>query len=699
MKKQTKNNKNKSFHGAKKASKARFTGKLSVHAKGFGFFVPDDEDMQDIFIPAKHLNGGYNGDKVQIVLMRANGEKSSEGKVVKILERATKLVVGNFSEFSGGGYVEPDMRNINKDVFITKGNTMGAKTGDKVVAKITSYGDETSEPMGEIIEIIGDMSRKGDDIIAIMRNYELYQEFPMEVVEEAKKIPQTVSEEKLQGRQDFRKLVTCTIDGEDARDFDDAISIDKDKDGSYTLGVHIADVGEYVKRGSALDREAYNRGTSVYFPDMVLPMLPKELSNGICSLNPKVDRLTLSVMMKLDENANVIGYKICEGVINSNERMTYTDVQAVLDGKAEAREKYAHMAKYFMLMNELNDKLEQKEYKRGALDFDLPEVYIKVDDKGKTIDVVRRERFASHRIIESFMILANEVIAKHFNGLGVPFVYRVHEKPGEDKMIDFFKFASSLGFKYDTNIKFNNVAPKDLQKVIEDAKGKPYETALGEVMLRSLQKARYDSKCLGHYGLALRFYCHFTSPIRRYPDLTIHRIIKQSLRGKLSADKIEELKEFVMDSAARSSEREVLADKAERDVEAYKKCEFMERFIGSEYTAKITGLTNNGVFVGLDNTVEGFASIDNLPDDIYSLDEKMFTLTGQKFRFIIGQPVKVKLLAVNKQERHIDFAIVGAKTKDGKNVENPYIVGEKEQKHKNKKKKWKYQNNVISYYF
>ena len=673
-------------HNKKFASKARYTGKISVHTKGFGFFVPDDQDMQDVFIPLKHINGAYNGDKVQIVLMHASGEKNSEGKVVKILERATKLVVGSFSEFGGGGYVEPDMRNINKDVFITKGNTMGAKTGDKVVARITSYGDETSEPMGEIIEIIGDMSRKGDDIIAIIRNYELYQEFPISVAESAKKISQVVPEEKKKGREDFRKLVTCTIDGEDARDFDDAISIEKDSAGNYVLGVHIADVGEYVPMGSEIDKEAYNRGTSVYFPDMVLPMIPKELSNGICSLNPKEDRLTLSVIIKLDSNANVVNYKICEGIINSNERMTYTDVQKVIDGDAEASKKYAHIKKDFLLMSELNAKLEAKENARGALDFDLPEVYIKVDEKGRTTDVVRRERLESHRIIESFMILANEVVAKHFCSLGVPFVYRVHEKPSEEKMIDFFKFASSLGFRYDVNIKFNNVAPKDLQKVILEAKGKPYEVALNEVMLRSLQKARYDNKCLGHFGLALRYYCHFTSPIRRYPDLTIHRIIKQSLHGKLGEKEISELNEFVMDSAYRSSEREVLADKAEREVEAYKKCEFMERFIGKEFNAKITGLTNNGVFVGLENTVEGFCSIENLPDDIYSLDEKMFTLTGQKYRFVIGQSVKVKLIAVNKQERHIDFALTQARAKNG-NVVKCDFNGDKNQKNSNKKVK------------
>lgn len=684
MKKQTKRNKSNAFFKDKKVSKAKYIGKLSLNAKGFGFFVPDDVDMQDVFIPAKHINGAFNGDRVQIILLKSHGRKAScEGKIVKILERATKLVVGNFSEFSGGGYVEPDMRNINKDVFVTADNTMGAKTGDKVVVRITSYGDETSEPVGEVIEIIGDMSKKGDDIVAIMRNYELYQEFPTDVNESAKKIKQTVDESKLKGRQDFRELVTCTIDGEDARDFDDAITIDKDKNGNYLLWVHIADVGEYVPRGSVIDKEAYNRGTSVYFPDMVLPMLPKELSNGICSLNPKVDRLTLTVMMKLDDNANVVDYKICEGVINSNERMTYTDVQKVIDGDVEACAKYAHMKKYFLLMSELNKKLEAKEHARGALDFDLPEVYIKVDDKGKTIDVVKRERFESHRIIESFMILANVVVAKHFSNIGVPFVYRVHEKPTEEKMIDFFKFASSLGFRYDTNIKFNNVAPKDLQKVIEESKGKPYETALGEVMLRSLQKARYDNKCLGHYGLALRYYCHYTSPIRRYPDLTIHRIIKDSLRNKLNADTINELKEFVIDSASRSSEREVLADKAEREVEAYKKCEFMQRFIGKEFNAKVTGLTNNGIFVGLENTVEGFVSIEDLPDDIYSLDEKMFTLTGQKYRFIIGQNVKVKLISVNLQERHINFALAEVAKK---NSDNKNIAMTKVKQNKNKKK-------------
>ena len=654
----------KKVHLNKKESNVRYKGKISIHSKGFGFFIPNDADMQDVFIPTKYIGGAYNGDEVEIVILSKPHDKNKEGKVVKVLKRNVKLVVGNYVPVNFGGYVEPDMKNVNKDIFIPQDKTMGAKQGEKVVVKITDYGDNASLPKGEIVEIIGDMSKKGDDIVAIMRNYELYQEFPPEVKENAKLISQVVDSEKIKGREDFRNEVTCTIDGEDARDFDDAITIKKDG-GGYVLGVHIADVGEYVPKGSVIDKEAYNRGTSVYFPDMVLPMLPKELSNGICSLNPKEDRLTLSVIINLDKWANVVGYKICEGVINSDERMTYDDVHAILVGDKAKREKYAHMVKYFELMNEVNNLLEDKRSKRGALDFDLPEAYIKVDESGKTIDVVKRERFEAHKIIESFMILANEVVAKHFCKLDIPFVYRVHEKPSEEKMIDFYKFIASLGIRYDKDIKFNNIAPLDLQKIIEASKNSNYATTINEVMLRSLQKARYDSKCLGHYGLALKYYCHFTSPIRRYPDLTIHRIIKDSLHGAIDAQKLMELKEWVIDSAFRSSEREVLAEKAERDVVAYKKCEYMQNFIGKEFDAKITGVNANGLFVGLENTVEGFASISNIPDDIYDLDEKMFTLTGRKNKFMIGEKVKVKLVGVNKEDRRVDFAVLSKiKNKD-----------------------------------
>jgi ribonuclease R len=637
-------------------SNVRYKGKMIVNVKGFGFFVPEQVGMEDVFISSSNLNGAYNGDVVEIVLLKSKGFKSREGKVVNIIYRGNRVVVGNFLRYKKGGYVSPDMRNINKDVYIEEGKTMNAKKGDKVVVKILDYGSESSFPTGEIIEIIGDMSRKGDDIIAIIRNYELIEEFPEEVKESVKKIPTKVTSKELVGRVDFRDKLTCTIDGEDARDFDDAISIEKLGKG-YKLYVHIADVGHYVPKDSIIDKEAFKRGTSVYFPDMVLPMLPKELSNGICSLNPKEDRLVLTVVAELNENADVVNYKICEGVINSNERMTYKDVYSILCGDVEVSKRYKDLVPSFLLMSELNKKLEEKRNIRGALDFDIPETYVKVDEKGKTIAIEERERNEAHRIIESFMILANEIVAKEYQFLKIPFVYRVHETPTAEKMEDFFTFASTLGF--DTKMtSFNKVKPKDLQNIINKAKDSVYSKTLSEVMLRSLQKAKYFPECLGHFGLASTSYCHFTSPIRRYPDLTIHRIIKDRIHNKINESNIADLKEFVDESCVRSSEREQLAEKAEREVVAFKKCEFMVKFIGSDFEGYVSGVTANGVFIELPNTVEGFSSIDHIPDDIYELDEKNYCLRGQKHKYLIGQPVKVKIAAVNMDERKIDFQIL-----------------------------------------
>lgn len=634
-----------------------FKGKMSVHAKGFGFCLLEGGDLGDVFIAPKHLNGAFNGDMVEIVIFQdSEGGKGREGKVVNILKRGVNIVVGNFVAFKGAGFIHPDMKFVNKDVYISKGKTLNAKDGQKVVAKIVDYGSENDQPKGEIIEILT-MDKKGDDIVAIMRNFELYEEFPDEVLQYAKTIKQSIDPKDLVGREDFRDQLTCTIDGEDARDFDDAISIKDLPGGGYELGVHIADVGNYVKQGDILDKEAYNRGTSVYFPDMVLPMIPKELSNGICSLNPKQDRLTLSVVAKLDASAEVVDYKICESVINSNARMTYKEVFGILEGDEAICKKYDYMVDSFKLMDKLNNLLEIKRRNRGALDFDLPETYIKVDEKGKTIGIEMRERNRAHKIIESFMILANEIIAQHYLNLALPFVYRVHEKPTTEKMTNFFTFANGLGLSFE-QVNFEQVSSKTLQEVIAKCKDTPYAKTINEVLLRSLQKAKYFQKCLGHFGLASKYYCHFTSPIRRYPDLCIHRIIKQDLKKELDEQAIKKLAEFVIDASQRSSEREQLAEKAERDVVAFKKCEYMKQFEGEDFDASISGVSVNGVFVMLPNTVEGFASIENLPDDIYALDEMMFTLKGGKSSFLIGQPVKVRLLNVNIEDRRMDFRIL-----------------------------------------
>lgn len=648
-----------------------FQGKLLANARGFGFVQLDNPEIEDVFIAPTKLNGAFNNDIVKVVIYKSVDEKntSREGEIKEIVSRGTNQVVGNFQAFKNSGFVIPDNKKFYKDIFVSSKNTMKAKDGDKVVVKITDYGSEIKGPSGEIIEVIGDMSKKGDDIIAIIRNYELYQEFPSEVKESVKNVPLSVSAKDIEGRKDFRNILTCTIDGEDSRDFDDAISLEINDKGNLVLGVHIADVGHYVKMNSIIDKEAFNRGTSVYFPDMVLPMLPIELSNGICSLNPKVDRLTLSCMMELDDDANVISYDICESVINSNERMTYNNVYGILQGDKKLRERYSAWVDRFENMLKISNKLIEKRSSKGALDFDLPEAYIKVDDTGKTIDIVKRERNDAHKLIESFMILANEVVAEHFNSLGVPFVYRVHAKPTEEKTNDFLTFASGLGIKFSCNSQ--TVDAKDLQKIIKLANEKEIGKIISEVLLRSMQKAMYETNCRGHFGLASRYYCHFTSPIRRYPDLTIHRIIKMYLNNKVNPTIEMELKDFAVDSATRSSEREKLAEKAEREVDAYKKAEFMQQFVGNQYKASITGVTSNGIFVGLENTVEGFVSIDSLPDDHYVYNEKSFSLMGKNDRFIIGQDVFVQLMSVNLKDRRIEFAHINKLGDKPKNqVEN-----------------------------
>ncbi|MBQ8748995.1 MAG: ribonuclease R [Clostridia bacterium] len=633
-----------------------FVGKIMAHTRGFAFCQIENDEIEDVFIAPPKLNGAFNNDKVEIQVYEGRDGESHEGRVVNILERGTNIVVGNFMAIKGGGFVSPDNRKFNKDIYIPQNKINNAMNQDKVVVKILDYGDYTKNPSGEIIEVIGDMSNKGDDIIAIIRNYELYQEFPITVSEVARKVPQKVTEKDLVGRVDLRDVLTCTIDGEDSRDFDDAISIERLENGNFKLGVHIADVGHYVKRGSPIDIEAFNRGTSVYFPDMVLPMIPKELSNGICSLNPNVDRLTLSVIAELDKKGEVVDYKICESVINSNERMTYNDVYAILQGDEELTKKYAHIKDSFFLMAELNEILEKNRKDRGALDFEIPEAYIKVDENGRTCDIVQRERNTAHRLIESFMVLANEIVAKHFDMLKIPFVYRVHDKPTIEKMADFLSFISGVGIK--VSVKPEQVTSKALQQITKLAEEKEISKTVNEVMLRSMQKALYETNCRGHFGLGARFYCHFTSPIRRYPDLTINRIIKLSINNKLDEHEIARLQEFVHESAVRSSEREKLAEKAEREVDAFKKAEYMQAFVGCQYDATITGATANGIFVGLANTCEGFVSISNLPDDIYNYNEKTFTLRGQRNVFMLGKPVKVELIAVNLEERKLDFKYI-----------------------------------------
>ena len=635
--------------------KKLYKGVVMANAKGFAFVKFEDESVEDAFVAPPNMNGAFNNDVVMVELFPSKQYDNMEGKIVEIVERKNRIAVGSYSPYRNFGYVIVDDKKFYKDIFIPPNKSMDANRGDKVVVEILSYGDEKTNPSGKIIEVIGNIEKKGNDILSIIRKYELYEEFPEKVKKSANALGEEVQEKDKLNRRDLRDELMFTIDGEDAKDFDDAVSIRK-TDKGYYLGVHIADVGNYVTKDSVLDKEAYLRGTSVYLPDRVLPMLPVNLSNGICSLKPRVDRLTLSVLMQLDEDGDVIDYEICESVINSNERLTYKEVYACLQGDEELCKKYASLLESFTLMAELNEKLEKKRRDRGALDFDLPECYIVIDNRGKTKDIVPRERTVAHRLIESFMILANEVVAKHFNDLHIPFVYRVHEIPEEQKMVDFMQFVNTFNIRPVFNP--SKVQTRDLQKIINETEGESYAKTVNEVLLRSLQKARYTTACLGHFGLASSYYCHFTSPIRRYPDLVIHRIIKDSLNNRINESNIDALKEFVFDASFRSSEREKLAERCEREVNAYKKAEFMQDKIDMEFDAFVTGVSQYGIFVGLENTVEGFVSIVDLPEDEYTYNEKRYCLIGKKNTYMIGEGVRVKVKSVNLPEHKVDFVLI-----------------------------------------
>lgn len=630
-------------------------GKLIGHNRGFGF-VSRGPKADDVFIPAKFMNGALNNDIVLVEILRDDVEEghSEEGKVVKIISRGTDQIVGTYQKCKNFGWVLPDDNKFNKDIFIPAGKSRNAKDGDTVVVTITSYGGQ-KKPEGFVNEIIGDKSAPGNDVLSLMRQYKIYEEFPKDVMDYALSIPQTVSDNAKKNRKDFTQLTTFTIDGEDSKDFDDAVSLTME-DGYYNLGVHIADVGHYVQKDGILDKEAYKRGTSVYFCDRVVPMLPKELSNGICSLNEGVDRLTLSCMMKIDKDGNVVSHEICSSFIRSKHRMTYTSVFKMLEGDEEENKKYADIADIIHNMGELSDLLLKKRQERGSIDFDFPETYLVIDENGKLVDVRARETNRAHRLIETFMVIANETVAEHMYKEKVPFVYRVHETPDVEKMTTLFAFLDSFGIHYDADLR--DVKPKDIQNILNEIDGKEYKDVISTVMLRSLKKARYLPQCLGHFGLASTYYCHFTSPIRRYPDLCIHRIIKQYLHGTLNGQVKAELTPFVEEASTQSSEREKLAEEMERAVDDLKKTEFMSEHIGENYTGIISGLNQRGLFVMLENTAEGIINIDRLPDDDYEYDDTTFSLIGKNNRFRLGDKLEIQVFDTNVRERKIYFNFV-----------------------------------------
>ncbi|WP_374992095.1 ribonuclease R [Paenibacillus sp. LHD-38] len=658
-------------------------GKLQSHAKGFGFLIPDEKDHGDVYLHANDLKSAMNGDIILVrVTSRSEHGGRMEGEVVRIVERAVTQIVGTFEDHEVYAFVVPDDKRINRDIFIPKGGYQGAVSGQKVVVKIVSYPEGRSAAEGEIVEILGHKNDPGVDILSIIRKHQLPEGFPDEVMGEAEAAPDSITDEEIvqQGRRDLRGEVIVTIDGEDAKDLDDAVHVKRLENGNYLLGVHIADVGYYVKENSELDQEAYRRGCSVYLVDRVIPMLPHRLSNGICSLNPKVDRLTLSCEMEFDaETLKRVRHDVFTSVIRTKERMTYTNVKKILtaneeEPQTELKERYADLLDMFGLMEDLAMRLRSKRMKRGAIDFDFQESKVIVDENGKAVDIIKRERSVAEQIIEEFMLVANETVAEHFHWLRVPFLYRIHEDPSQEKLLNFVQFAANFG--YVVKGKGNSIHPKALQTLLEDIRGTKEATVISTVMLRSMKQAKYDAESLGHFGLAAEFYSHFTSPIRRYPDLVIHRVIREVLDGKgqLTEARHEALTARMPEIASHSSERERVAVDAERDTEQLKKCEFMLDKVGEEFEGIISSVTSFGMFIELENSVEGLIRLSDMSDDYYNFHEQHMILVGERTSKIyrIGDEVKIRVTRVSMTEHTIDFELVDMKPRSGKGIPSSF---------------------------
>ncbi|MDM8127246.1 ribonuclease R [Paraclostridium benzoelyticum] len=637
-----------------------FVGKLVSHKKGFGFVESDEEYTQDLFIPADSLNGAMHNDRVIAeITTPATDEKRAEGRIIKVVERAITDVVGTFQESKNFGFVLPDNKKFNKDIFIPKKFFNGARGNDKVVCRITQWPTEDRKPEGKIIEILGQKGDRYVEIASVIREHGLPEEFPKKVLDEAEKVAIEIPQEEIDRRLDLRDMNIFTIDGEDAKDLDDAVSIEVLDNGNYKLGVHIADVTHYVKEKSKLDKEALKRATSVYLVDKVIPMLPKTLSNGVCSLNPFEDKLTLSVFMEIDHKGDVVKHDIKETIINSKARMTYTEVSDILEKDDEKLKKtFAKVADDFFNAEKLARILMKRREKRGAIDFDFPEAKIILNNDGDVVDIKQYERRISNRIIEEFMLITNETVAEHFFWLNMPFVYRVHETPAHEKIETLNKFISTFGYVIKGDLE--SVHPKALQGIIEQIHGKTEEKAISTIMLRSLKQARYSPECVGHFGLAAQYYSHFTSPIRRYPDLQIHRIIKEFLNGKISQKRQDQLAQIVDYASTQSSEREREAELAERDVKDIYKARYMEDRVGEEFIGIVSSVTSFGMFIELDNTVEGLVRLADMSDDYYIFDENTFTILGERTKkmYRIGDVVKIKVEKVNVDFKEIDFKLL-----------------------------------------
>ncbi|MBI0577643.1 ribonuclease R [Neobacillus cucumis] len=638
-------------------------GKLTGHAKGFAFVIPDEPGMDDIFIPPNETNTAMHGDTVLARVSSESTGQRREGSIIRIIERGIQRMVGTYVESKSFGFVIPDDKKFASDIFIPKAASKGAVEGHKVVVKLTTYPEGRKSAEGEVVEILGHKNDPGVDILSIIHKHGLPMAFPEDVLQQANETPDTIDESELENRRDLRNETIVTIDGADAKDLDDAVTVTKLENGNYKLGVHIADVSYYVKEGSPIDVEAEDRATSVYLVDRVIPMIPHRLSNGICSLNPKVDRLVLSCNMEITAEGQVVDHEIFQSVIKTTERMTYYDVNRILiDKDEETRKRYEPLVPMFELMEELAAILRDKRMKRGAIDFDFKESKVLVDEEGNPTDVVLRERSVAERLIEEFMLAANETVAEHFHWMEVPFIYRIHEDPKEDKLRKFFEFITNFG--YIVKGTANEVHPRALQEIIEEVQGKPEEMVVSTVMLRSMQQAKYDPESLGHFGLSTEFYTHFTSPIRRYPDTIVHRLIRTYLiEGKLDETTREKWNAQLPEIAAHSSRMERRAVDAERETDELKKAEYMEDKIGVEYDGIISSVTNFGMFVELPNTIEGLVHVSYMTDDYYRFDERHYAMIGERTGnvFRIGDEITVRVVKVNKEERSIDFEIVGMK--------------------------------------
>lgn len=629
------------------------------HPKGFGFVEIEGEE-EDVFIPADDTGSALHMDRVEILVKKEQKEgKRKEGVVTKILERGMPQVVGTFQYNHNYGFVISDNPRFSKDVFVAQRDAKGVRNNDKVVVKITDYGSRRKSPEGVVVENLGNSRLPGTDILAIVKSCNIPTEFPEKVLRQADRVPDHVLDADREGRMDLTHLLTVTIDGEDAKDLDDAISLSREGD-MYHLGVHIADVSNYVQGGSALDREALKRGTSVYLADRVIPMLPTRLSNGICSLNQGEDRLTLSCLMDIDRSGRVISHQIAETVICVDQRMSYTDVKNILEDRDEqAKEKYRELIPTFFLMKELSELLREKRHHRGSIDFEFPESKIILNKAGRAIDVRPYESNVATRIIEDFMLLANETVAQEYCTGDYPFVYRTHENPDPEKVESLLTLLHNQGIPVQK--KMARITPKEIQEILEGIAGLPSEAQISRLTLRTMKQAKYTTECSGHFGLAARYYCHFTSPIRRYPDLQIHRIIRDNLRGRLQREgKTEHYREILEEVASQSSICERRAQEAERESDRLKKAEYMSYRLGEEFDGIISGVTGFGLYVELANTVEGLVHVSTLRDDYYIYDEENFELRGESGHRVyrLGQKVRIRVADADTVTKTVDFVLV-----------------------------------------